>query len=256
VGDGDKFQEKTSALRDAIVVFRSDGGAAFEGIKIGEAIRQKGFSSLVVARCASACAVAWLGGTHRFMAAGSQIGFHAAYDAQSGQERGYPNARVGAYLNRIGLTDDAVTYITAAPPNSMTWLSVADAKQYRIDVTLLDVPDSFYVTQAMARIGATKETVAPPKPNSRPLRTVEDLHLRTQPDPNAPDAILELAPSDVIPKGMIVRVYVTDCTVWSGSGRSAQVANNIWCAVDYGKYSGWGRTLTSSRQMTDSALPA
>jgi hypothetical protein len=38
---------------------------------------------------------------------------------------------------------------------------------------------------------------------------------------------------------MIVRVYVTDCTVWSGSGRSAQVANNIWCAVDYGKCSGW-----------------
>jgi hypothetical protein len=87
VGDGDKFQEKTSTLRDAIVVLRSDGGAAFDGIKIGETIRRMGFSSLVVARCASACAVAWLGGTHRFMAAGSQIGFHAAYDAQSGQER-------------------------------------------------------------------------------------------------------------------------------------------------------------------------
>jgi hypothetical protein len=49
-GDGDKFQEKTSALRDAIVVLRSDGGVAFEGIKIGETIRRKGFSSLVINR--------------------------------------------------------------------------------------------------------------------------------------------------------------------------------------------------------------
>jgi uncharacterized protein len=161
VGDGDKFQEETSALRDAIVVLRSDGDSVFEGIKIGEIIRRKGFSSLVVDQCASACAVAWLGGTHRFMAAGAQIGFHAAYDAQSGQQTGYANARVGAYLNRIGLTDDAVTYTTAAPPNSMVWLTNNTAQQYGIDLTVLDVPDSFYVTEALARIGATKETVAP-----------------------------------------------------------------------------------------------
>jgi hypothetical protein len=103
------------------------------------------------------------------MAAGSQIGFHAAYDAQSGQERGYPNACIGAYLNRIGLTDDAVTYITAAPPNSMTWLRVADAKQYGIDTTLLDVvcgvecwgnSNAFYVTQALARLNDPMRFVA------------------------------------------------------------------------------------------------
>jgi hypothetical protein len=169
VGDGDKFEESTSALRDAIVVFHSDGGNPFEGIKIGETIRRKGFSSLVVAQCASACAVAWLGGTHRFMAAGAHIGFHAAYNAKSGQESGFANARIGAYLNRIGLTDDAVTYVTAAPPNSITWLSVADAKQYRIDVTLLNVScgpecwgnsNAFYVTQALARLNDAMPVVA------------------------------------------------------------------------------------------------
>jgi hypothetical protein len=208
VGDGDKFQEKTSALRDAIVVLRSDGGAAFEGIKIGETIRRKGFSSLVINRCASACAVAWLGGTHRFMAAGSQIGFHAAYDAQSGQERGYPNARIGAYLNRIGLTDDAVTYITAAPPNSMTWLSVADAKQYRIDVTLLNVScgpecwgnsNAFYVTQILVRLGNAEgpaPTLAPPPvPPAAPLPRVSIVPLT--PPPIEPPQTDPLSPKPV-----------------------------------------------------------
>jgi predicted metalloprotease len=52
----------------------------------------------------------------------------------------------------------------------MTWLSVADAKQYSIDMTLLDVEcgiecwrnsNAFYVTQAVARLGNAKATGAP-----------------------------------------------------------------------------------------------
>jgi hypothetical protein len=207
VGDGDKFQEKTSTIRDAIVVLRSDGGAAFEGIKIGEAIRRKGFSSLVVARCASACAVAWLGGTHRFMAAGARIGFHAAYDAQSGQQTGYANARVGAYLNRIGLTDDAVTYVTAAPANSMTWLSISDAIQHSIDVTLLDVPDSFYLTQALARLGNAEEpapTLAPPpEPPAAPLPRVSIVPL-TPPTIEPPQTPVPQSPA--VHSGWIIQV--------------------------------------------------
>jgi hypothetical protein len=82
---------------------QSDGGSVLAGIEIGEAIRLKGFQTLVVERCASACALAWLGGTQRFMKAGAQIGFHAAYDSDSRRESGVGNAMVGAYLNRIGL---------------------------------------------------------------------------------------------------------------------------------------------------------
>jgi hypothetical protein len=149
--DAEKFQEKTSALPKAVVVLRSDGGNVLEAIKIGETIGRKGFFSLVAKDCASACALAWLGGTQRFMAAGAQIGFHAAFNAQSGRETGVGNALIGAYLTRIGLPYEAVAYITIAPPNSMTWLTVAEAKQYGIELTLLDVPDSFYVTQALAR---------------------------------------------------------------------------------------------------------
>jgi hypothetical protein len=138
--DSDQFQAKTSALSKAIVVLRSEGGSVVARIKIGEAIRLKGFSTLVVERCASACAIAWLGGTQRFMAAGARIGFHAAFDPQSRQETGVGNAVIGAYLNRIGLPYAAVVYITAAAPTSMTWLTISDAKRNGIDVTLLNVP--------------------------------------------------------------------------------------------------------------------
>jgi uncharacterized protein len=68
------------------------------------------------------------------MTAESRIGFHAAYDKNSGKETGVGNALVGAYLNKIGLPYSAVVYITQASPDSMTWLSVVDAERQGIDV--------------------------------------------------------------------------------------------------------------------------
>jgi len=72
------------------------------------------------------------------MAAEAQIGFHAAYNASTGQETAVGNALVGAYLSRIGLPYKAVIYITQAAPTSMTWLTFSEAKQNGIDVTLVD----------------------------------------------------------------------------------------------------------------------
>src|SRR5262249_5798429 len=140
--DGDDFRSKTSFLSKAIIALRSDGGSVVAGIQIGESIRLKGFATFVPenARCASACALAWLGGTQRFMAASAQIGFHAAYNSNSGQETGVGNAIVGAYLNKIGLPYEAVIYITQAAPNRMPWLSVAEAVKRGIDVAMLGPP--------------------------------------------------------------------------------------------------------------------
>ena len=89
--------------------------------------------------CASACALAWLGGIPRLMGANTHIGFHAAYNPRSGQEAGVANALVGAYLSQLGLPDKAVIYATQAPPNSMTWLTLPEARQVGIDVALSTV---------------------------------------------------------------------------------------------------------------------
>src|SRR5215831_10135515 len=141
VGDGEQFRLKTGFLSNAIVSFRSDGGSVVAGIQIGEIIRFKRFTTAVSrdARCASACALAWLGGTKRLMSAESKIGFHAAY-TPDGRETGVGNALIGAYLNKIGLPYSAVAYITQAAPKSMTWLSAVEAKKHGIDVELVGPP--------------------------------------------------------------------------------------------------------------------
>jgi hypothetical protein len=137
--DEDQFAAKTSSLSSAFVAFSSDGGSLVAGLRIGEAIRRKGFFTIVPdgRRCASACALAWLGGIERFIGADARIGFHAAYDPASDRESGVGNAVVGAYLTKVGLPYEAVIYITQTDPSEMTWLNMSDAAQRGIRVTLL-----------------------------------------------------------------------------------------------------------------------
>lgn len=141
------------------MAFDSDGGSLVAGIQIGETIRLKNFSTLVPngKRCASSCALAWLGGTRRFMGPESKIGFHSAYNGDTGQVTGPGNALVGAYLNKIGLPYDAVVYITSASPDSITWLSKADAEKIGIEVAF------FQLSPPTARKAVTPTASAPPQ---------------------------------------------------------------------------------------------
>lgn len=143
-GDERRFVDTAIAADSAVVVFQSPGGNLFAGIEIGKAIRLKGFSSLVLDDqvCASACAIAWLGGRVRMMGASAKIGFHAAYEDNSGQKipTGVGNALVGAYLSQLGLPDAAIIYVTSASPYEVQWLTLADAFRYNIDVRPFNVP--------------------------------------------------------------------------------------------------------------------
>jgi hypothetical protein len=143
-GDDEVFSKRLMQFPKGVVVFQGDGGDLQAAIKIGTAIRLKNYATLVPTEssCASACAVAWLGGAPRLMQDGSQIGFHAAYAVKGGQatEAGAPNALLGSYLGKIGLPDRAVVYITEAPPERMKWLSSADAEKMGIDVKRLASP--------------------------------------------------------------------------------------------------------------------
>jgi len=140
------FREKVAPLAKATVAFRSDGGSLLAGIRIGMQIRVRNFNTVVAdgGQCASACAVAWLGGARRFLGTGAKVGFHAAYVQKSGAatESGPGNAVLGAYLDQIGLPEDAIVYITQAAPTSMKWLSLEEAAQHGIDVALLPPPDT------------------------------------------------------------------------------------------------------------------
>jgi hypothetical protein len=141
-GDDRKFAQAALQYENAVVALNSPGGRMLVGIELGKAIRLKGFSTLVDedALCASACGYAWLGGVRRGMSTGSRIGFHAAYVQENGQNRetGLGNALVGAYLNQLGLSQTAVAYVAAAPPDGMTWLTPEDAARVGIEVAVVN----------------------------------------------------------------------------------------------------------------------
>jgi hypothetical protein len=137
--DEDEFAAKTAPLPSAFVAFSSDGGSLLAGLRIGEAIRRKRFSTIVPdgRRCASECALAWLGGVERFIGTDGRIRFHAASDSASDRESGVTNTVVGTYLAKVGLPYEAVTYITQVAPNEMMWLNMSDVAERGIRVTLL-----------------------------------------------------------------------------------------------------------------------
>lgn len=143
LGDEDKFADAARSSSDAMVLFQSRGGNLIAAIEIGRTIRRKGFSTLVPDKmqCASACALAWLGGRTRYMSATAHVGFHAVYTDKNGRPMvsSAGNALVGAYLNELGLSSSAVIYITSAAPTQMQWLSLDDAQRAGIDVKLLSL---------------------------------------------------------------------------------------------------------------------
>jgi ATP-dependent protease ClpP protease subunit len=132
-----KFLRKTEGINDAVVILKGPGGNAVAGMQIGKAIRQKGFLTVVPSftNCASACALAWLGGLPRFMAQDSRIGFHTAYFMKGGRPRKSTaaNSLVAAYLRGLRLRRRAIAHITGAPPQRLYWLTIGAAHNLGIE---------------------------------------------------------------------------------------------------------------------------
>lgn len=136
------FESKTANLSNAIVILSSPGGSLTAGITIGATIRAKRFDTLIAenTRCASACALAWLGGNRRYLTTTSQIGFHSSYVKIGDYKRISlsGNELVGRYLRALGTDDRAFSYITGPGPDEIQWLSVRDALRIGISVHSLE----------------------------------------------------------------------------------------------------------------------
>lgn len=145
-GDELRFADLAIRLPEAAVLFSSPGGNLQAGIEIGRAIRLKGFATMAgeAYSCASACALAWLAGTPRYMSEDRAVGFHAATLADDPVRAAdsVGNALVGAYLNQLGMTPRAIAYMTEAQPDGMQWLTFADAEAVGIEVVALTPEDA------------------------------------------------------------------------------------------------------------------
>jgi tetratricopeptide (TPR) repeat protein len=161
LGDEKKFINVALSSGDAVVVLQSPGGNLIAGIEIGRAIHLKGFATYVPdnIQCASACALAWLGGRVRYMSNSARVGFHAVYVDNGGKAAvsSSGNALVGAYLNQIGLPPPAIVYITEASPQGMQWLTFTDAQRYGIDVRPFDLSSA----PTIAQTGASDTSSSP-----------------------------------------------------------------------------------------------
>ena len=125
-GDDETFYKLAQKAEHASIILESPGGSVDVGISIGAEIAIRGFTTLVLdgEGCYSICAVIWVSGVRRYMSPKAAIGVHAAYrlvDEGNGEvqtpESGVANAKIGAYLNEIGLSRDAIEYFTLARPN-------------------------------------------------------------------------------------------------------------------------------------------
>lgn len=141
-GDEKQFTNFAVQAKGAVVVFNSPGGSVPAAIQIGKAIRLKGFATLVPdgSICTSACALAWLGGTSRYMTLSAKVGFHAAYINNSGEKQvsSVANALIGSYLNGLGYSEDAIAFFTSAPPEDLQWLTFEESARLGIEVRSFD----------------------------------------------------------------------------------------------------------------------
>jgi hypothetical protein len=181
-GDVDTFKEKTDQIypirpprKQVIVTLMSHGGRIAPAMQIGELVLKRGMTTFVPGdrTCASACTLIWAAGFPRTVGDTPQIGFHAAWDENTGRESGAGNAVMGAYLSNLGFGYKAIYFMTHKGPTSLEWLTPDVAKEK----------------------GVTWSKLQPPR--AIPVPQQPELHARLQPPPEVITAWSKLMPRPV-----------------------------------------------------------
>ncbi len=142
-GDYDSFLKALppGPDRDSVIALNSAGGSVFSALLIGTVIRANKLRTYVPDgfKCYSACALIWIAGDKKYYGLGASIGFHAVYDIGRGEKKisAPGNALVGAYLSRLGYSNDLISYATTADPDSLEFLSAARLASLGIDAAPL-----------------------------------------------------------------------------------------------------------------------
>lgn len=150
-GDADRFRayyEETADGYRFSVTLNSPGGSMAEGIRLGQLFRELGIHTYVVrypkrpaymgqfdyafidavpgAQCASACALAFLGGVERGVPPGGALGFHQFYggnpqlsSADTMVSTQTTSAIVASYLREMGASPELFERMSITPPHQL-----------------------------------------------------------------------------------------------------------------------------------------
>jgi hypothetical protein len=142
----DNVDALTQAVRSTgatFITFNSDGGNVVTAIKYGRIIRHLGLSTMQLrsGNCASACALAFLGGVERFAEAGS-IGVHQASFTDNVVIGGHYavaavqslTAEILHYLQDMGVDSALLQLSLSIPSNDMRYMTAAEMESYRVTV--------------------------------------------------------------------------------------------------------------------------
>jgi hypothetical protein len=155
-GDFETFKKKTDQIypirapkNQVIVMLMSHGGLVGPAMQIGELVLKRGMTTFVPGdrTCASACTLIWVAGWPRTVGDAPQIGFHAAYNEDTGRETGAGNAVIGAYLRDFGFSYNAIYFMTHKGPTSLEWLTPDIAKEKGVTWSKLQPPRAIPVPQ-------------------------------------------------------------------------------------------------------------
>jgi hypothetical protein len=272
-GDVQRFNDVQRAIqaklseKNITVMLNSPGGHIGTALSIARIVREMKWSTWVNAddECNSACAMIWLGGVKRGATEKSLIGFHGAYDTATKNESGSANAVVGAFYKEIGLSDDAIYFLTMAPPDMAIYLTEESTKKYSIAYNG-GLPSEGVIQLLMqtAMNHSKQPERTPEQDNAIVTRVTDNLNLRKDPSPNSVNMMKGLE-ADYIPAGSeIVFPQTTKCyqdirtdTIWCPvTWKTEQRSFKGWVRAYYLELNDGERAACVMKNITDHACPA
>ena len=144
-GAPDRLSRALGGIDGKVAVWlHSRGGNAFAGMQLGRIIRARGASTHIIdsrtllpGECYSACALAFLGGVHRFIDHGARYGVHRASlpADRSGGERDLGqdlSTAIGSYMHEMTIDPRLMDLWEKAAPDEMYVLSSQEARNLRV----------------------------------------------------------------------------------------------------------------------------
>lgn len=163
--DPQALAREVSSSGAKIVSFDSDGGNVVSAIAYGRLIRSLGLSTfqLRATQCASACALAFVGGVIRQADPGA-IGVHQTSFSSDAVLDGHTaaaaiqqmTAQIMTYLLEMGVDPKLLQLSLSVPPNDMRYLTSAEMAEYKVTTSLhAAVPATSSVTTTTPAVETT-----------------------------------------------------------------------------------------------------